>query len=270
MRKKMQFLQVVLCIACFVPLTKITAAPKFSDSVKIVHVLDGNLNEWQKDKFETDKETEVLFAVDHDDNNLHLALKIPNIRTQMKMMRMGMNLYIDKKGKHREGMGVQFPSKNDGVSGDGGGARNNGGTPPDPKAMRDQLATGMIFLRTFGFDDEDKTQLITAENGINIAFGWDEANVMYIEYQVPMSMIGKKQDLTGKPIGIGWKINGASNERTATSTQLVSVPASSRSIPGVNPRGGSGPGASGSMGSSSSNDPAFREQSFWTKYNLNF
>ncbi len=138
----MQLLQVVLCIACFVTTTKITAASTLNDSVKIIHVIDGSLAEWQKDRFETDKETEILFAVDHDENNLHLALKIPNVRTQMKMMRMGMSLFIDKKGKRREGTGIQFPTKSPISTNEGGGS-------PDPKVMREKMASGMIFLRTY-------------------------------------------------------------------------------------------------------------------------
>lgn len=254
------------------------AGTRFTDSSRINHVTDGNIGEWKADKFETDKETAIQYAVDHDAANLYLALKVSSMQVQMKLMTRGMNLYIDRKGKHREGTGIEFPVKKEGGGFNGGmrGQRNGGtergenaGGPPDPKEMREKLASGMILLKTFGFDDqEDKTQLISQPNGVNVAFDWDEANNFYIEYAVPISLLGQTAALNGKPLGIGWKING------------VEMPSASGSsfgaVPGGNTgRGGGGTRGGGGRGSSSvtsvdfnSNDSRFKEQSFWTKYIL--
>ncbi len=261
MRKRLPLLTAVLCLCISLLSNTLFAAVPVEDSVKILHTTDGDITEWKKDKFETDKETEILFAVDHDANNLYLALKVPSQQTQMKLMRGGMSLFIDKKGKRREGTGVQFPFKNDSNPFEGGNF--------DPKAVREKLMPGMIFLRTFGFDDEDKTQLITQQNGVNIAFDWDESDVMYIEYQVPMSLLGKPADLNGKAIAVGWKINGAEGtgrQPTIVRTELVAVPAGTR--PGGNSAGRTGSGRSASMDMGSANAP--RDLSFWTKYSLIF
>lgn len=259
------------------------AGTRFTDSSRINHITDGNIGEWKAEKFETDKETAIQYAVDHDAANLYLALKISNIQVQMKIMTRGMNLYLDKKGKHKEGTGIEFPVKkaNGGFVGGMRGERNGGaergegaGGPPNPKEMRERLASGMILLRTFGFDDqEDKNQLIAQPNGVNVAFDWDETNNFYIEYMVPINLLGQTAALNGKTLGIGWKING------------VDMPSSSGSsfnaVPGGNTgRGGGGGGGSrgggggrGGTGATSvdfnSNDSRFKEQSFWTKYTLN-
>src|ERR1051326_2619118 len=79
------------------------------------HLLDGKINEWPAQRFETDPATEIKYAVDNDLQNLYLAITIPNFRTQMKMMRQGMELYIDLKGKKKEGKGIDFPVKRDGA-----------------------------------------------------------------------------------------------------------------------------------------------------------
>ncbi len=271
MRKRYFAFMATLCCTA----VTVSANPflKPGDSVKIAHVLDGVINEWKVEKFETDKETQVQYAVDHDQESIYLALKVPNQRTQMKMMMLGMNLYLDKKGRKREGTGIEFPVKRENPDGGGGGGR--GGRPsegqaPDPKAMREKFAATMIFLKTFGFDDQDdKTMLIGQANGINIAFSWDDTNILYVEYQVPISLIGKPADLKGKPLGIGWKINGIS-QPTAIRTEIVGVPG------GGGGRAGAGPGRSGSnsIGQSPGSETAesrdmAKEQSFWTKYMLN-
>ena len=254
------------------------------DTSKINYTIDGNINEWKTDKFETDKETQVLYAIDHDANNLYVAMKITDPRTQMKMMIQGMNMYIDKKGKKREGTGIEFPikqAKGMGNFGARGGGRTGAPPPtdpaaapqtPDPKAMRENLALNMILLKTFGFDDqEDKMQIIDQPGAVNIAFDWNDANEMFIEYQVPMGFLGKPSDLNGKLLGIGWKINGITMEGGGSSSTSFSRP------------GGTGSSGRGSRSGANSNIPAsttdfpsggsdsrFKEQSIWTKYTLTF
>ncbi len=98
-----------------------------TDSGIINHVLDGSTTEWPDDRFEMDKGTNIKYAVDNNAENLFLALIIPDFRTQMKMMRLGMNLYIDMKGKKKENRGIEFPVKRDdgGYSGGFSGERSD-------------------------------------------------------------------------------------------------------------------------------------------------
>ena len=246
---------------------------------KITHVIDGNINEWIVDKFETDLQTKVLYAIEHDDLNLYAAMKISDMGIQMKMMRQGMKMFIDKKGKKKESVGIEFPIKRAGAGGFEGvqGGREQG--PPDPQSIRQNMANWMIFLKTFGFDHlEDKSQLITLQDGINIAFDWDEANTRFIEYKVPLNYLGGKAALAGKTVSIGWKILGDEDRlvSSATGANIVSVPGSGsiavggRSAGGGGGRrGGSSPADAVSSDLSTGSGPAgirSKEQNFWTKY----
>jgi len=254
------------------------------DTNRIVHSIDGNINEWPTSRFETDKETQIVYSVDQDADNIYLALKIPSQKMQMKILSMGMNVYLDKKGKKREGTGIEFPVKKEGTSGGGGyggnrkgGGQNGPGEPGDPKAAREKMASTLLFLKTFGFDDQDdKTQLVTQSNGINIATDWDDANVLYIEYQIPAAFLGKPTDLNGKPLAIGWKINGFTAN---TGADAGSGFGSGRSagFGGGGGRGGGRNGGSSSTGSAQSTTPSqdansdmAKEMSFWTKLILKF
>lgn len=270
--------KIILLVIFSLPLLVFTTSKandySFLDTSKILHVIDGNLSEWNQTKFETDKETQINFSFDHDLTNLYLAMKISSNSTQMKMMMLGMVLYLDKKGKKREGTGILFPIKQVGsqVNFAGGGNGNSSvpsklNPPPDPKVMRENLAKNMILLKTFGFDDkEDMMQLIDVPGGVIISYDWNDANEMFIEYQVPISYLGKAAELTNKPIGIGWKINGVevSSGGFQSSSRLTSRPSGGESGGG----GRTGSEIPRSSANFQNNDSRFKEQYIWTKYIL--
>ncbi len=260
----------IITLLCIYAQTMQGQTTEKTDSGKaIIHLLDGNLNEWPQEKFETDKDTKIMFAEDNDPSNLYLAMKIPSQGMQMKMIMQGMKLFIDKKGKKREGMGIEFPIKREGgmgFRGAGGGRPGEGSGEgqqrPDPKEMRDNLTAMMIFLKTFGIDNqEDRSQIINAENEVNISFNWDESNALLIEYSIPMRIIGETGSLAGKPMGIGWKIAGT--ESTGGGGGFNSFPSanSGRSAGG---RTGGGAGNLNRDMFAASNRGS--EQNIWTKY----
>lgn len=261
-----------LIIGTVVPLAVLLAgnakaqAATAQDSARIVHVLDGTLDEWKAGKFETDPDTHIAYAVDNDRDYLYVAMKIEDPRTQMKMMMQGMDMYIDKNGKKRERQGIQFPVKRDGGSGfQGRGSESGDKRAPDPAEMRERLAGNLVFLKTFGFEDEDKTQIISQPGSVNVSFHWDDANVMTIEYQVPLSMFGGA-GASGKQFGIGWKLYGIDQQQSTpvfTTSKIVGVPAGSRT-----PSAPSASGSSTFRSQAGTNDSRFREQNIWTKYTL--
>ena len=252
-----------------------------SDTSKIVHMIDGNLSEWNLATFETDKETQLIYSFDHDKNYLFLALKVNSVSTQMKMIRQGMSLFLDKKGKKREGMGVIFPLPQGNTPGNysRGGNGNasqptSSPTPPDSKVMHENLSRTMILLKVFGFDDqEDKMQIVDLPGNVNISFEWNDANELIIEYQIPISFLGKPADLNNKPIGIGWKINGMSFPGSGFQNGNTASSSSPGAGGGASSRGGGRSGASTipiSNVNFQSTDARMKEQFIWTKYVLTF
>ncbi|MEJ7675457.1 MAG: hypothetical protein WKF59_22810 [Chitinophagaceae bacterium] len=85
--------------------------PSKNDTILINHTLDGNINEWPLAKFELNKETEIKYAVDNDAKNLYVAMIIPKFATQIKMIRQGMEFYIDLKGKKEKVKALNFQLK---------------------------------------------------------------------------------------------------------------------------------------------------------------
>jgi hypothetical protein len=180
------------------------------DTTLIIHVLDGNTAEWPVEKFKTDEETKMSYAVDNDHQTLFLAIIIADQGIQMKIMQDGMNLYLDTKGKKRESRGIEFPLK------------------------MENLAS-VVNMKVFGFNNtEPFVQDIKSEGAANIAMTWDSGNVIHIEYNIPLKMLEETlADLNKKKISIGWKLKenempGNNTTPVRTTSTIVAVPAGSR------------------------------------------
>ena len=253
-----------------------------NDTAIINHVLDGEVGEWPREKFEEDKSTSIKYSVDNDAENLYVAMIIPQFPTQMKMMRQGMELYVDIKGKKKESKGIEFPLKSDPSSFSGGGVSNgmnqsntqqnseNGQRTFDKAAIRSRYALNLFSLRLIGFTDEEEPpkQGLTLEGSVNIGFSWDSSDVMYVEYKVPLSLLDKSS-LNQKNISIGWKLNAMeAPQLTGVTTGIVSRQSSGP------PRGRdmsrtAGPTGNTNGPSQQDRENFMKEQYIWTKYTIN-
>jgi hypothetical protein len=252
-----------------------------SDSGIINHKQDGIVDEWPVDKFSADKESGIQYALDNDAENIYMALIITSQPEQMKLMSMGMRMFIDMKAKHKENRGVEFPIKKETGSmpmPQPGGQGNDQGQQPDPKRIRMLLGRNLIALKLFGFTDGEPTeQELDIDGSARIAYYWDSLDVMQVEYLIPLKML--EPDITSlnqKLISIGWIINGleisgatsSSGNPGSVRTGMVAVPAgpggiSRGSIPTTVPgnnRPGSGKFTQADM------DKMMKEQEIWTKY----
>lgn len=248
-----------------------------SDSSPVIHTLDGNAIEWPAERFQKDEDTHISFAFDNDNENLYVAMVIPEITEQMKLMRMGMKMFIDLKAKKKENMGIEFPVKKDAASGGfTGGGRSESDQEgdrerrrPDPKQMRERMMLNLISMKLFGFEgqDEPKETGLTMFNTANLAFSWDSLDIMSIEYRIPLSMIAEPKSLENKLVSIGWKING------------IEKPSGASGMPGGSTLGGGGrrssagrpaPASTPTGGTGGDRQQSFEkmsaEQTIWGKY----
>ena len=270
----MKFLLIILVVVSYT-FNTVTHVVKINHVyADTTHIVDGNIGEWRDTAFSKDATTNISYAVDNTKEFFFVALKITDQRMQLKLMRLGMDMYIDTKGKHKEGMGIGFPVKNENTPTPqfNRNADGSSGGRPDFKAIRQQFAMNLFSVKLFGFDGvEDKTQGLAVEGSANVAFNWDDKDVMYVEYSIPLKFIGSEALLKGKKISVGWKINGVetsstnNNEAVTSGSRLVAVPAGSSPSGG---RSGSGRGFSPSSSSSGSFDNAMKEQSIWGKYDI--
>jgi len=204
-----------------------------NDTTIIIHQHDGDIEEWPSEKFITDKETRTRFATDNDAQFLFLALTIPDIATQKKIMQSGINLYVDIKGKKKENTGIEYP-----VAGNPGS------------------------MRLFGFSDSEPATLsISSEGTANIAFSWDSSNVLHIEYNIPLKLLEKTvSGLNNKKISVGWKLNEADMNNALATSQLTAVPSGGRNRAAAPNR----------TGSDFPQSTTIKYKSFWTSHTIIF
>ncbi len=236
----------VALIFSFVPNRAIAAA----DTSGIIHTTDGINDEWPAARFSANKETGIQYAVDNDAQNLYITMKIQDKPEQSKILQMGMRLFIDLKGKHKQNTGVEFPIHQE-IRSDYDGLR--------------VMHTVSPKIKLFGFTEaEPFEQSINTEGSVNLAFNWDDTETMTIEYLVPLSMFGQDiLSLNNKLISIGWKINGVD-------MPVVSSSPKSTSLGGLPNNGVSKPGKPVNNATSAEMEKMMKEQDIWTKYTFNF
>ena len=232
----------------------------------ISHLTDGNTGEWPNEKFETNKETGIQYAVDNDKQTIFLALRVPGVNTQKKMMRQGMDLYIDIKGKKKENRGISFPLilENERIP-------DNQQSNQESPQNNNQSLISFAYMKIFGFSDiAPFAQQLQLDGTANIAFTWDSSHIMHIEYNIPLKMLDESPSLLNqKNISIGWKIKGidvpTNNNAVRTTTTIVGRPAGS-SPPSNRPIGSVN---SANSPDQTNLDKEIREQMFWTKFTIN-
>ena len=243
------------------------------------HITDGKPGEWSSKKFETDLATEIKYAVDNDTQNLYLALIIPNSGMQMKMMRNGMKLYIDPRGKKKEGKGIEFPVKRDPAADNSvinfktqsNDENTELETPEQRKAkmksVRAAMTLNLTSMKVFGFaGDEAEEQGLIMPGSANVAFAWDSTDAMCIEYKIPIALLGVSLSSAQKDISIGWKLNGFQRPTKNSSSESSGENRHGSRNGGGHKNFGNG-GGNGNQGSrSQQNFEAMKDQSFWTKY----
>lgn len=248
------------------------AFPNIDTAIK-KHVTDAVLDEWQPESFEIHPGTGIKYAVQNSTDKLFIALQVSEQELQRRMMLTGMYLFVDTKGKKKESTNIEFPIQRSPVEIAAFMPRRSGNNAGfDAKAFRDQMIGSMLFLKRTGFigqQSETELQSIDLANEISLSFGWDEANNMYIEYEIPFSRIGTTESLANKSISLGIELRAAdlssssSPQITQTTTRMVAVPAGSR--PSSNSRTGGGD----FRANQASSNANISKQSFWIKHQMN-
>ena len=259
-----------------------------SDTLKPPHVVDGIVSEWQSSQFLADKESGVSTAVDNDNTQLFVAVKVNNLNSIARIMGLGMNLFIDLKGKHREATTIEFPLKASATQVMEFARKfkdaKDRKTEVDDASIKNEFLSRMMIMKTVGLvgQDEEKIYSLINDNGLTVAYSIDEnANTLYIEYAIPFQLLDATiNSLTGKKISIGLKLNApdfsalqqrqALSTQVVSSTQLVGVVSGSSSLSRV----GTGRASNlldppGTIGNGSTRS-LLQEVYIWNKYDMKF
>ena len=239
------------------------------DTFPYKHITNGELDDWDPASFDIHELSGIRFATENDKEKLYIAMYIIDQSVQRRIAQAGMQLMIDVKGKKRESTYIEFPVKKDPLS-----------EIPAPdlqgqnQSFTERLAASMLFLKKKGFKDqlqEIEMELAGTASDIMLSFGWDERNVLYIEYEIPLKRLAVLDNLMGKEITVGFKLK-AQESLPLPPKPVTPIGSFNARLVGV-PAGSSPPTSRTTSTQNANPTPANKilqpQQLFWMKHILN-
>ena len=204
---------------------------------------DGNASDWGLPLRFGNETGTLQYAITNDKENIYISVASNDRNTQMKMLRAGINVYIDANGKKSTEMGLIYPFK--GKEEMTFKQIENKNT--DPNALKQKMILDADLFNTTGFMNmENRTYDLKETSPIKIAMNFDNYNNLVFEAIIPLKNIFKNQLSENKApnISVGIIINnfkGMSGQRNDYSS-------SGNGLEGGGMRGGGGMGGGGMRG----------------------
>ena len=178
-------------------------------------VINGDPTDWDQPFRYYDSKARIQYSVANDATNLYICLKTMDEKAQMKMLRTGMDVWIDTSGKKKETSMIRYPLANDPKLEwiqDPSEPDQQHLERPDLKKMKMDYSLSDKRMKLVGFKNIPNEQmLIENKYGIQLAIGWDKDDIFTYEMKVPFRTFYKEAINaadTLRPITIGVKVNG--------------------------------------------------------------
>ncbi len=184
--------------------------------------IDGNNKDWPSPYPEYDDKAQLGYAVSNDKNNLYITVETGDPATQLKIMRNGLTVWIDKTGEKNEQTAINFPIPKEASDEDkpksskkpssGQWQQGNGGGQDKQRLeledkVRAELETANEFSLQ-GFKSCNLQYPILAKDscGIQVSMALDMDNELVWEAVVPFKTFYTKAEIDrrdkGKPMSI--------------------------------------------------------------------
>jgi hypothetical protein len=265
-------------------------------------VVDGDASDWQRPFAYYDQDSKLNYTISNDSTKLYLCMEAFDEPTQTKIIRGGLQLWIDTDGGKDQQIGILYPvSSTMPPTPRAYGSRNS--EPPDYDpigALRRSFLRSQSEIELSGFKSPIGG-LVPLQNafGIEVRINWDTLNnVLNYEAAIPFSTF-YRHSLSSvdslKTFGVKFVVNGVGKQHTATEHQgddggiSGGMPGDGgmgggTGYPGGGYPGGGSPGGMGGMGGGSmghsgghrggghntetTHNPLAESTSFWIKLRL--
>jgi len=200
-------LMVIPTIAWSHSVSKKEKGKKYPSFYKSQVIIDGKANEWADSLFFLNPDAKIKYAVVNDSNNLYLCLKVFDDNQQIKLLRGGMEVWIDPSGKKTEVCGIRYPLSTTLNPGSKFGGRS--GDPNGIKQLKLLFLLQAKDMELTGFKDGINGLLnnIANRTGVQTVIKLDSTNVLIYEAKIPLTDF--KTDITkAEPLSVGFIIKG--------------------------------------------------------------
>ena len=194
-------------------------------------IADGNPQEWKIPLRFYDSKSKLSYAVTNDLDNLYICIRITDDASQVKVMRAGMQVWIDTSGSNRQVTGILFPKHLTepadpvATNPETRGKRPGGGRPANMSGMRTRFQKEYKEMQLTGFKAPIRGALpLQNDYGINLGINWDanrydSSYIMIYEAVIPFKTFYKNKLTVAdslKKFGISIIVNSLPRPATKT------------------------------------------------------
>ena len=173
-------------------------------------IADGNVNDWSLPLRFSNASYTLQYNITNDKKNLYICILSRDEATQLRMLRAGMNVYLDPKGEKSKKTGIAFPIRQ---QPDPENYRSRNGNPitgTDNKSRKEQLLLQSDYYNATGFLNIENGQfgLADTKSPIRVAMKLNNNDSLLVyEAIVPLKNIigadlGPRSDRTNFSVGI--------------------------------------------------------------------
>ena len=206
--------------------------------------IDGNVKDWGDSLQYFNAESNVRYGLSNDKENLYFAIKIDEPVEAARVLRAGITLSFDPKGKNSSAYSITFPLNTQQVGAIKTASTENPGeiTQADRDELHREMITSLRGIKVEGFKDIEGDMITTSNAyGIKAALDYDAKGNLICEAAIPLKFFHLDEHSKTEWI-FDVKINSVN--RTGENAALASA-----NTAGMGGRGGMGGGRGGMGGS---------------------
>jgi hypothetical protein len=211
--------------------------------------IDGDIKDWGDSLRYYNPEKKINYAIANTKDTLYMAIRVNDRSEQLRILKAGITISIDPKGKKRETYSITFPLNTKSGSGSLADIDKNPAPGDVTQQDRDQLMrerlTSLRGIKVTGFKDVEEEMITTSNTyGFQAAVNYDDNNYLVCEAAIPMSFF-HAEAFQKNEWAFNFKINGLQ--------QKIHTKAGDEDEPnggGHSGRGGNGGTGEGGMGGS--------------------
>ncbi|MBS1584826.1 MAG: hypothetical protein JSS82_04710 [Bacteroidetes bacterium] len=211
-------------VTCCILIVIVTACRTYKKSTRLglpgtwqeqAIVVDGRNNDWPSPYPFADTHTKFMYAVSNDMAALYVTMSTADPKTQLKILRTGMKLWIDTTGAHSQGIAIDYPLTRQKAQIPAEKINTTAKDKQERLRERARMALDSATqLSLYGFKNCNGVAEVMQENtcGIKVRIAINDSdNTMVWEASIPFKAIYGRQYLKrndeGRPISICFAIN---------------------------------------------------------------
>jgi hypothetical protein len=149
-------------------------------------IADGNASDWGLPLRFGNETGSLQYSITNDRDNIYVSVASNDQATQMKMLRAGLKIYIDTKGKKSTDMGLVYPFKEQEVMTN----RRMENRNTSPTAMKQKMILDADIFSTTGFINmENRIYDLKDTSHIKIGMNYDTYNNLVFEAIIPLKYV---------------------------------------------------------------------------------